>query len=354
MCLTTYFLTRFISHQRAPPLQSFSTSGLDHLHKSLSASGLSGDVISNLLKDVEKSSIKKYQPYWARFANWCDGREVNPGDLTVNIICKFLIYMFDTGLSASTLNFIRSSLSFFLRESHGEVIGHHFISRLLKSFEKLRPTVPRYVVTWDVDKVLCYLRNWYPYSSLTLKELTLKTCMLVALSSSDRAQTIQSMRRDTCVFTGRGVEFPIFSKLKTSRHLRRPRVVVCPKSSDPAINVELCVTDYMTCSLLLRMIAANQKKSKSTQLFISHSTGLPVARNTISRWLTDVMSQAGIDTSYFKGHSTRGASVCKAKSRGATPNQIVLQGDWTRVSTFERNYDREILGPALGGLILGD
>ena len=95
-------------------------------------------------------------------------------------------------------------------------------------------------------------------------------------------------------------------------------------------------------------------KSKSNQLFISHQTGLPVARNTISRWLTDVMSMAGIDTSYFKGHSTRGASTSKARSRGATASQIVMQGDWTRVSTFERNYDREILGPSLGRLILGE
>ena len=262
--------------------------------------------------------------------------------------------MFDTGLSASTLKFIRSSLSFFLRESHGAIIEHHLVSRLLKSFEKLRPTVPRYVVTWDVNKVICFLRGWYPHSKLSLKQLTLKTCMLVALSSSDRAQTIQSMRVDRCVFTGKGVEFPIFSKLKTSRHLRRPRVVVCPRTSDPAINVEKCVTDYMTRSCILRWKASRGRGSRSTQLFISHRSGLPVARNTISRWLTDVMSLSGVDTTYFKGHSTRGASVSKAKSRGATPNQIIAQGDWTRVSTFERNYDREILGPALGSLILED
>ena len=133
----------------ATTLQDFSTYGLDHLKRSLSSSGLSSDVVSSLLKDVDKSSIRKYQAYWARFTSWCVRREVNTGSLTVNSLCKFFIYMFDTGLSASTLKFIRSSLSFFLRESHGAIIDHHFISRLLKSFEKMRPTVPRYVVTWD-------------------------------------------------------------------------------------------------------------------------------------------------------------------------------------------------------------
>ena len=262
--------------------------------------------------------------------------------------------MFDSGLSASTLKFVRSSISFFLRESHKEIIDSSLVSRLLKSFEKTRPTVPRYAVTWDVNIVLRFLKTWFPHRGISLKQLTLKTCMLIALSSSDRAQTIQSIRVDHCVCTARGVEFPIFSRLKTSRHLRKPRVVICPRWSDPALDVERCVLDYMSRTLTLRARAVSQGKPKPNQLFLSHRTGLPVARNTISRWLTEVMSLAGIDTSYFKGHSTRVAGVSKAKRRGANPNQLVLQGDWTNVSTFERHYDREILGPALSDLILGD
>ena len=116
-----------------------------------------------------------------------------------------------------------------------------------------------------------------------------------------------------------------------------------------------CVTAYMTRILSLRCRVVRQKKPKPTQLFISHKSGLPVARNTISRWLTEVMSLAGIDTSYFKGHSTRGASTSKAKRRGANPNQLMLQGDWKNVTTFHKHYiyNREVLGPALSDLILG-
>ena len=73
------------------------------------------------------------------------------------------MFNFDKGLSASTLSFIRSSLSFFLRESHGNIIGDPIVSRLLKSFEKLRPSVPRYAVTWDVNKVLCFFKFMVPY-----------------------------------------------------------------------------------------------------------------------------------------------------------------------------------------------
>ena len=130
-------------------------------------------------------------------------------------------------------------------------------------------------------------------------------------------------------------------------------MVICPKWSDPSLDVEKCVTAYMTRTMSLRCRVVHQKKPKPTQLFISHKSGLPVARNTISRWLTEVMALAGIDTSYFTGHSTRGASTSKAKRRGANPNQLMLQGDWKNVTTFINHYDREVIGPALSDLILG-
>ena len=321
--------------------------------QSFLVNGISEDVASRLVRDVEANSSQKYQTYYYKFSNWCNSREISTGRLTVNHVCQFLNSMFDTGLSASTLSFIRSSVSYFIKESHGEIINDKNVSRLLKSFKKIRPTINRYSVTWDVNKVLNFLKSWFPNNNLTMKQLTLKTCMLIALCSSDRAQTIQSMRVDRCVCTARGVEFPIFSKLKTSRHLRRPRVVICPRWSDPSLDVEKCVTTYMGRTLKFRIRAVRQGKPKPNQLFLSHKTGLPVARNTISRWLTEVMSLAGIDTTYFKGHSTRGAGVSKAKSRGANPNQLVLQGDWSNVTTFEKHYNRPILGPALSDLILG-
>ena len=110
------------------------------------------------------------------------------------MFCKFFVYLFDSGLSASTLKFARSAINFFLRESHSDIVDCDIVSRLLKSFEKMRPTVPRYAVTWDVNKVLIFLKSWFPNNELSIKKLTLKTCMLIALSSSDRAQTIHSMR----------------------------------------------------------------------------------------------------------------------------------------------------------------
>ena len=190
------YSSRELHHQRAQTLQDFSNVGLDHPCMCLKKKGISQDIILRLVGDVEPSTIEKYQCYWSRFADWCNGRQVNCGNLSVNSLCKYLVVVFDEGLSASTLKFVRSALAFFLSESHREIVEHRIVSRLLKSFEKLRPTIPRYVVTWDFNIVLLFLRSWHPIARLTLKQLTLKTCMLIALASSDRAQTIQCIRFD--------------------------------------------------------------------------------------------------------------------------------------------------------------
>ena len=41
-------------------------------------------------------------------------------------------------------------------------------------------------------------------------------------------------------------------------------------------------------------------KPKPKQLFISHKSGLPVARNSISRWLKEVISLSVINITFFK------------------------------------------------------
>ena len=283
MHLISHYSSRFSSEDGTETLQDFPDDGMDHLVQSFTQKGLSPEVISRLIDIAGKRTIKQYNSYWIKFKNWCHGREIGPGDLSVNNFCLLLVSLYDSGLSASTLKFVRSAIVFFIRESHGDIVNSDIVGKLLKSFEKTRPSVPRYAVTWDVNIVLCMLKSWYPYSGMPLKKLTLKTCMLIALSSSDRAQTLQLMEHDKWHTTGRGVEFPIFSKTKTSRHRRKPRVVICPRWSDPSLDVDRCVTTYMTRTLVFRWRAVKKGLPKPKQLFLSHRTGLPVARNTISR-----------------------------------------------------------------------
>ena len=52
---------------------------------------------------------------------------------------------------------------------------------------------------------------------------------------------------------------------------------------------------------------------KCTQFFITHGKPHhPISKDTLARWVKEVMVCAGIDVTTFKPHSTRGASTSKA------------------------------------------
>ena len=244
--------------------------------------------------------------------------------------------------SGEALNSFRSAIAYFTKLDFPN-LGHNVaIARLFSSFYQQRPSFFKYLVTWDVGLVLKYLATWHPPLDLSLKKLTLKTVALIALTSSDRAQTIHALRVDRVNISPHGLEFVIYDILKTTRRGQPPRVVTCVKWDAEELDVALYVQKYMDRTVPLRWRAVKKGLGKPVQLFLSHKSGLPVAKSTISRWIKEVMSLAGIDTSTFAPGSTRGASVSAAARRGASLHKILNAGDWTNLGTSS-DFTKEIL-----------
>ena len=254
--------------------------------------------------------------------------------------------------SADALNTHRSALSFFLKLEKPNLGYDSTITRIFSFFYKSRPSFPRYTCTWDVGQVFRFLAKWHPPAALSLKQLTLKTVALVALTSSDRAQTLQALRVDMVTASPQGLEFVIFDVLKTSKRGRPARVVKCVSWDAPELDVANYVLTYINKTLVFRLRSFKKGLGKPTQLFLSHKTGLPVARGTISRWVKEVMRLSGIDTSTFLPGSTRGASASAAARRGASVSQILGAGDWTNLGTYQRFYQRQVADTPVGRLIL--
>ena len=249
----------------------------------------------------------------------------------------FLVYLFRAGHSVSFLNNVRSGLSFFLPHL---LIGEDIrVKRLFRFFWKRRPRFPRYLVTWEIGKVLRILATWHPIEKLPIKELTLKTVFLVAVTSSDRGQTLEKIDIENGEITDDGIYFPIYALLKNSKRNGPIRDVRCVRFADHALDVCNCVAVYMQHTLKFRIKAINDKKPKPKNLFLSYATGKPLMRATIAKYITDVLSLAGINANCFRAHTTRGA-LPSVMSRCSSPQQILNQGNWSNLGTFEKFYNR--------------
>ena len=82
-------------------------------------------------------------------------------------------------------------------------------------------------------------------------------------------------------------------------------------------------------------------RKDSKQLLLSHvKPHGPVRKDTISRWCKSVLSSAGIDTSKFKGHSTRAASSSHLAVNNINIKDIMLSAGWSNERTFQQFYHK--------------
>jgi hypothetical protein len=116
----------------------------------------------------------------------------------VNVL-DFLTKSFEEGLSYSSLNSARSSLSVLGLCFDNIIVGSHpTIILFMRAVYNLRPQQQKFVHIWDTNVVLCYLRKLSPVCTLTLKELTLKLVMLISLTNVTREQSIYMLSVDSC------------------------------------------------------------------------------------------------------------------------------------------------------------
>ena len=141
----------------------------------------------------------QYKSVFSLWLDYCSRRQMNPILTDVVTVLDFMYELYNQGKSYSLLNTTQSALSSFVLFLDGKDLGYHpLISRFLKGVFNLRPPIPRYTHIWDVRPVLNYLRSLSPIQMLSLKQLTIKLCMLLALVSTQRCQTLHKLRIDKC------------------------------------------------------------------------------------------------------------------------------------------------------------
>ena len=174
--------------------------------------------------------------------------------------------------------------------------------------------------------------------SLSLKDLSQKLGFLLALTAMERAFEVVSHDLRYKRFAPEGVTFalPDLTKksraglgLKTSFHVSF--------KENPNLCVVKCVRVYEHRTSGFRPL----DPSKLNKLLLSYIRPHKLISSAfLSRWLKDIISREGIDTSIFKAHSVRSASASAAYERDASLQDILDLADWSTDFTFRRFYYR--------------
>ena len=239
------------------------------------------------------------------------GEDANPVSPSLGDILNFIASEFRTGRCYRSLNCYRSALSSVLAPIDGFDVGRHILD---------------HITSWGVNE------------SLSLQRLSWKLAMLLALTSASRSSDLSNLTIANHRFSKNGlVLYPSgLSKQSRAGHTPSPWEVKGFSGNNLLCPVQ-CFRDYQEATESARSLPGHDR------LFLAvkkpHS---PVTSSTIARWLKAVLNSAGVNTSQFSAHSTRGAAASAAAMAGVTTKQILATADWASAGTFKKFYLREI------------
>ena len=203
---------------------------------------------------------------------------------------------------------------------------HPLITRLIKGVFHSRLPLPCYTHTWDVQTVLDFLRSLGDNKELSLKHLSWKVTMLLALSCPSRSADLASLHLSRRVYKPDGVCFYPSALSKQSRQSSQIVHFFFPSLAD---DPQLCP------------VAALKAYEKRTQLLRGKETKLLVAMikphkavslSTVAWWLKSLLEASGI---IFSAHSVRRASSSAATSTGISTAKILIEPTGVQSLSFK-------------------
>ena len=135
--------------------------------------------------------------------------------------------------------------------------------------------------------------------ALSLKELSLKLTVLLALSNATRASDLVVLDIGFTQRTATGMIFRITGLTKTRRS-GPSRSLSIAKFEEPG----LCPVETLKCYIERTQELRRTDRESNPLVCKPHGA---VSSATIARWIKEVLSLAGMDTKKFSAHSTRSA-----------------------------------------------
>ena len=162
----------------------------------------------------------------------------------------------------------------------------------------------------------------------------LKTASLIMLLSGHRVNT-ENLKITNIYTSETECTFVFRSVLKHSRpSYHQQPLILRSFPSNPSLCLVINITQYLKFRL---------EKSAYEGFFI---TTVPpykqCSKDTIARWIKDILSLAGINSGIYQAHSLQSASTSSASYKGVNLSTILKSANWTRNSTFKKYYKKEI------------
>lgn len=297
---------------------------------------LSGRARSLVEAAIRQGTRKDYKCKYGIFCDWCNKQGFNPSFVSVEQAVNFLASLEEKGLGYRTVCGYRSMLTHYLGSVDGIPFSQHkLVKDFMRGFFNTKPPTRKLPPQWNLATVLQALKYhpFEPLKDISLKELTLKTCFLLAISSARRADDLSklSIRDDLFKLSKTSVTFLPDGLLKQDR----------PSHLSPPVSIHAYLVDRKLCPVrAVREYISRTKDIRGTTTAFFITFGKPhhaASTQTISRWIVSIIAST-CDCSEVTGHSTRSMASSWASLKGVPLTDILSTADWSNAQTFCKHY----------------
>lgn len=334
-------------------------------------SGLLTRVVETIQCARAPSTRSLYDNKWRVFEGWCEAKNIISFQCSVADVLCFLQDLLDGNKAFSTIKVYLAAISACHVGFGGAPIGQHpLIKRFMRGARRLRPVRKPLVPSWELPTVLEALSGlpFQPLECADLRVLSLKTILLLALTSARRISEFQALSVHTSC-----LQFsPDYGKV-----MLRPNPAFVPKVSDSAYScstLELLAFHpppyagedekrlNSLCPVRALRIYIDRTKGfrKSNQLFVSWAPshrGRALTRQRLSHWVVEAIVLAyesrGLQPPEgLRAHSTRGMATSWALFKGTSVRDICAAASWASPHTFIRFYRLDVTEASLAHSVL--
>lgn len=332
-----------VSGVEATPLPgSPAPKGLAFERGRLEALGCPDEVIPTLLSSRRSSTNRVYERIWAKFSSHMSSRSNSCDNLAIQDVLSFLQTGLDISLSVSSLRVQVSAISAFSGVAWAK---HPLVQQFFKGAVRLRPQRKPRFPKWDLPLVLDFFAQLN--RSLSVRELTLKTSFLIAITSAKRVSEIQSLGSKEpfiTFFPDRVVLIPMLGtnpKVTSVFHENQDITLPTFKSTggpDPhPLDVGATLNQY------LEVTASFRQSEFLFVLFHGKNRGSRASVRSIAAWVVQAIQWAYREKGLappeaVTAHSTRSLSTSWAASRHVAPDVICRAASWSSINTFMTHY----------------
>ena len=304
----------------------------------LQLAGYSDAIVNTMIHSRRESSNRLYATHIKKWNAYCTQLGISNVFTTVPVILSFLQTLFEEQLSYSSINTAKAAVNTCIMLPNNQPLSASAdVRTFMRGIFNLRPPLTKHTHIWDPDLVLRFMQSREGPDKLITEWLVKFLATLILLSSGQRPQILAALRiKDLVVDKDRARFVLQSSDIKQGRPGYVPPIISLRKYPH---DEKICVLKYLS-EYLKR---TKHMRGSINQLFLTFKKPYhPATKNTLARWIKDVLRGSGVDTERYGAGSVRSAATSKAQAQGVPIDVIMGAAGWTCRSTFAKYYEKQI------------